>query len=452
MKPLSIAQIASADEGGGAATVARGLMRGYAARGHRVWQVVGRKRGDDPNVVLLPDDDRPAYRMTGYTAAQRGLRRLAARFPHRGFGLISRSLRLAAHPRVIRSRQRGLEDFDFPGSAGCIDRLSSRPDVVHGHNLQGDYFDLRALMSISARVPTMLTLHDMWLLTGHCAYSLGCDRWKRGCGDCPDLHLDPPIQKDATRENLRRKQDVAARSALHIVTPSRWLADHVRASLLAPAIKSLTVIPNGVDTTIFHPRNRTEARAALGLRADAHVVLLTTGSHGSMWKDDGTLKEVVRRLSARPGSKPIQFVAVGRESAVVAGSQTISVRFQHDAREIATYFQAADLYLHAARADTCPLTVLEAMACGTPVVASRIGGIPEQIDDASGVLVAPRNGAEMAEAVECLLADAARRSRMGEGAARTVLEKFTLDRQVNAYLACYRDLLDEFQPRVDAIA
>lgn len=444
MKPLSIAQIGSADEGGGAATVARGLMQGYQARGHRVWHVVGRKRGHDPQVVLLPDDDRLPYRISGYTAVQKGLRRLAATFPHRGFGLISRSLRLAAHPGVIARRRRGLEDFDFPGSAGCLTGLGDAPDVVHGHNLQGDYFDLRALIAISARVPTMLTLHDMWLLTGHCAYSLGCERWKRGCGDCPDLHLDPPIQRDATSENLRRKQDVVARSSLHIVTPSHWLADRVRESRLAPLIKTVTVIPNGVDTTVFRPGDRREARAALGLRSDARIVLLTTGSHGSMWKDDGTLKDAVRRLSERRSSLPIQFVAVGRASAVVAGSSTLSVPFQHDPRMMARYFQAADLYLHAARADTCPLSVLEAMACGTPVIATRIGGIPEQIDARSGVLVSPRSASEMADAVERLLNDADARSVMGANAAATVAGQFTLDRQVEAYLAFYRDLLGRF--------
>ena len=441
MKPLSIAQIGSADEGGGAATVARGLMSGYAARGHRVWHVVGRKRGDDPNVVLLPDDDRLAYRISGYAAAQRGLRRLAARYPNRGLGLISRTLRLATHPGAVRSRRRGLEDFDFPGSAACIDGLGSRPDVVHGHNLQGDYFDLRALVAISARVPTMLTLHDMWLLTGHCAYALGCDRWKHGCGDCPDLHLDPPIQRDATRENLQRKHDVVARSTLHIVTPSQWLADQVRESLLGPVVKTVTVIPNGVDVTVFKPAERMAVRAELGLRPDAFVVLLTTGSHGSMWKDDGTLKDAVGRLSERRLSKPIQFVAIGRASAVVPGSPTMSVPFQHDPRMMAKYFQAADLYLHAARADTSPLTVLEAMACGTPVIATRTGGIPEQIDGRNGVLVAPRDGREMADAVERLLNDTGARLTIGGNAAAAVTAKFTLDRQVEAYLAFYRNLL-----------
>ena len=92
---LAIAQVGATDEGGGAAAVAAGLMRGYAARGHRVWHVVGRKHGRDRNVMVLPDDDRLPFRAAGYTAVQALLRGLAGRYPDRGFGLLSRTLRLA---------------------------------------------------------------------------------------------------------------------------------------------------------------------------------------------------------------------------------------------------------------------------------------------------------------------------------------------------------------------
>ncbi len=75
--------------------------------------------------------------------------------------------------------------------------LDTPAQIVQCHNLHGGYFDLRALQWLSARVPTLLTLHDMWTLTGHCAHALGCDRWRTGCGRCPDLKLDPAIRADA---------------------------------------------------------------------------------------------------------------------------------------------------------------------------------------------------------------------------------------------------------------
>ena len=442
-RSLAIAQIGTIDEGGGAATVAGGLMRGYAARGHRVTHIVGRKCSDDPNVEVLPDDDRLPFRVSGYTALQRGLRRLAGHFPDRGFGLMSRSLRLALHPRAIVSQVTGLEDFDFPGTAGLLDRLGAT-DILHAHNLHGGFFDLRALASLSARVPTVLTLHDMWLLTGHCAHSLDCERWHTGCGRCPNLRLDPAVRADRTAENWRRKQEIYAHSRLHVAAPSQWLASKVERSMLARAIKSLRVIPNGVDTAVFQPADRVTVRRALGLPEQHAIVMLTTGTKGSMWKDDATLRETMSRLGQRSSPRPTLFIAVGRDSAFTAtgGPDTRSIAFQRDPRVMAQYYQAADVYLHAARADTFPLAVLEAMACGTAVVATAVGGVPEQITHGeTGMVVPAGDAAAMAAVVEGLLADDAARSRLGANAIADVAARFTLAQQVESYLRWYEEIV-----------
>jgi glycosyltransferase involved in cell wall biosynthesis len=440
MSPLTIAQIGTSDEGGGAASVASALTRGYTQRGHRVWHFVGRTRSDDPSIVPIDDDDRWPYRALGYMGVMRQLRRVAARYPNRGFGLVSRALRYATHPTAVASRLRGVEDFEFPATHRMLDRLATPPDIVHAHNLHGGYFDLRALPSISSRVPTILTLHDMWLLTGHCAYSLACQRWRSGCGRCADLGLDPAVRRDATDSNWERKRDIYARSELRIASPSRWLQQQVAASMLAPAVRESRVIPNGVDTSVFHPGDRAMARASLELPADLPVILLTTSSLGSMWKDDATLHRAAARLAAvRPD---VTFVSVGRQSAVRtdAGLNTRVIPFQRDPRVMAQYYRAADLYWHAARADTHPLSVLEAMACGTPPIATAIGGIAEQFSSDSGVLVPAAGWAEMADASAALLEDAARRRPLGHHAAARVAQYFTIARQVDAYLGWFAEI------------
>jgi glycosyltransferase involved in cell wall biosynthesis len=440
MSRLTIAQIGTSDEGGGAASVASALMRGYADRGHRVWHVVGRTRSDDPSVVPLDDDDRWWYRALGYTGAQRGLRRIAARHPNRGFGLASRAVRYATHPAAWRARLKGVEDFEFPATHRLLDRLDAPADIIHAHNLHGGYFDLRALPAISRRAPTILTLHDMWLLTGHCAYSLGCERWRSGCGRCADLALEPAVRRDATSANWLRKRDIYAQSQLRIASPSRWLQQQVAGSMLAPAIRESRVIPNGIDTRVFHPANRAGARAAVGLPPDVPVILLTTGSLGSMWKDDATLHRASARLAAvRPD---VVFVSVGRQSAVRtdAGLNTRVIPFQRDPRRLADYYRAADLYWHAARADTHPLSVLESMACATPPIATAVGGIPEQVSSDAGIVVPASGWVEMADESAALLRDDGRRARLGRGAAGRVARCFTIDRQVDAYLEWFAEL------------
>ena len=456
---LSIAHVGTIDEGGGAAAVASGLARASRDRGHEAWHLVGRKHSTDPHVAVLPDDDRAFFRVTGYTALQQALRQLAGRFPDRGFGRAGRMLRLLTHPRAIAARFSGHDDNEFPATAGLLDRGGVTPDVVHLHNLHGGYFNLRALVEVSARVPTFVTMHDMWLLTGHCAQSLGCDRWISGCGQCPALHLDPAVRRDATHDNWRGKLGIYSQSRLHVATPSRWLADKLGASILRPAMASSRVIPNGVDTAIFRPADRHSIRRALGLPPESAIVMLTTGSRGSMWKDDATLRDTMRRIALAQRETPVLFLAIGRESAVTGshGAETRSIAFEYDPRTMAQYYQAADIYLHASRADTAPLAVLEAMACGTPVIASRLGGIPEQIAPApplalraehpdaigaaTGVLVTPESGAEMAAALELLLRRPDMRRRLGDNAARSVAAAFSLDRQVESYLEWYNEVL-----------
>ncbi len=422
--------------------VAKGLLQAYRGHGCSVAHAVGRKLSGDPNVILLPDDRRAAYRWSGYTRAQRLLRRMADRHPNRGWGFVSRSLRALTHPRVMRDRSRGIEDFNFPGTYSLFDLVDAKPEIVHCHNLHGGFFDLRALRWISARVPTVLTLHDMWLLTGHCAHSIGCDRWKTGCGQCPDLSLYPSIRRDATAKNSRRKRDIYSDSRLHVATPSEWLAERVNQSMLLPAIKSARVIPNGVDLSVFRPADRQLARARLGIPADTKVVLMTVGARASMWKDDRTLLSVIEQVGQSSMALPILCVALGPGTAFPPIDSTIvrSVPYQTDPQVVAQFYQSADLYVHAARAETFPLAVLEAMACGTPVVATNVGGIPEQIRSAdigavrsghlealasaTGILVPPADADRMAEAVMALLSNDLARHHLGGNAARDARERF----------------------------
>ena len=124
--------------------------------------------------------------------------------------------------------------------------LSDPPDIIHAHNLHGQYFGLRFLTQHSHQIPVLITLHDAWLLSGHCAHSVDCERWRTGCGKCPDMSLQPPVEQDATAHNWRRKKHIFENSRLYISTPSQWLMDKVHQSILEPAIVESRVVPNGI--------------------------------------------------------------------------------------------------------------------------------------------------------------------------------------------------------------
>ena len=126
--------------------------------------------------------------------------------------------------------------------------------------------------------------------------------------------------------------------------------------------------------------------------------------------------------------------------------------------EVAAFYQAADLYLHAAKAENLATTILEALATGLPVVATAVGGIPEEVhslagapgawtgedhplDQATGVLVGPGDAAGMGEAVAHLLGDVPTRAALAANAAEDARARFDVDRQIDATITWYREII-----------
>ena len=339
----------------------------------------------------------------------------------------------------------GIEDFHFPGTRQLLDLTDQRPDVVHCHNLHGGYFDLRALPWLSRQVPVVLTLHDAWLLSGHCAHSFDCERWKKGCGHCPDLTIEPAIRRDATAYNWRRKQRIFTACRLYVATPCQWLMHKVEQSLLAPAIVEARVIPNGVDLSVFRPADKAEARSTLGIPDGALVVLFAANSlRQNMWKDYRTVQHAVALAVAQMKARNLLFIALGDDGQAEeqAAPAVRFVPYQTEPKAVARYYQAADVYVHAARADTFPNTVLEAQACGTPAVATAVGGIPEQVEDGlNGFLVPAGDAPALAERLTHLLSDHELRARMGNQAVEVARRRFDLSCQADTYLDWYRELM-----------
>jgi glycosyltransferase involved in cell wall biosynthesis len=445
-----VLQVSSADRAGGAEQVAFSLCRSYRSRGHDAWLAVGRQRTAAPHVIEIPNDNRrTAWQRLAVRTGNR-LTPLVGRV--KGAGALRNVIALQiGQPRRWFERRRGLEDFSYPASWDVCELPPRPPDILHCHNLHGEYFDLRALPTLSRRVPTVVTLHDAWMLSGHCAHSLGCERWMTGCGACPDLTIPPGIPRDATADNWHRKQQIYSSSRLYVATPSRWLMDRVDASMLAPAIVERRVIPNGVDLTTFRPAGRSSARAALGLPPDATVILFAAnGIRKNVWKDFETLRASIAALGRQREVSNVMFVAIGEDAPAenIGGVTLRFVPFQEDASLVARYYHAADVYVHAAKADTFPTTVLEALACGLPVVATDVGGISEQVrtpsggatTDATGILVGPGDAAALAGALMELLRNDGLRARLGRNAACDAKARFDLNRQVDTYLDWYRSI------------
>jgi glycosyltransferase involved in cell wall biosynthesis len=258
------------------------------------------------------------------------------------------------------------------------------------------------------------------------------------------LNIYPEVLRDATAYNWQTKRKIFLNSRLYVASPSRWLMNKVEASILAPAVIEARVVPNGVDMKTFRPTDKREARAVLGVRSDARV-LLTMGvsPSKSRWKDYQTLREASSRLAERLKNQDLLLIVVGEDAPPdrIDGVEIKFVPFQRDPQTIARYHQAADIYVHPALADTFPNAVLEAQACGIPVIATAVGGIPEQVENGKGGFLVPSSDpAVLADRITQLLSQGQLRDSMGRFAARYARRNFDLDSQVKAYLAWYHEL------------
>lgn len=460
-KALSILHVNTMDSGGGAARVASNLSEAYREQGHNSWIAVGHKISKDPTALQLRHDTRRSKWARLCLELESQVISIAGN--RRGAGRIASWLRWSiGQPRRSFERWIGHEDFDYPASHSVLDLPPKRPDIVHCHNLHGGYFDLNALQSLSKVVPVVLTLHDAWLLSGHCSHSFGCDRWITGCGACPDLSIYPAINRDGTVFNWRRKREIFQNSRLYVATPSHWLMEKVEKSILAPAAKQTRVINNGVQLSIFRPRDKNLARNRLNIPQDSDVLLFAAdGVRGKVWRDYELMRAAVTRVAENLPDRNVIFIALGEDGdGEHAGLGKIRfVGHEPDPSVVASYYAAADVYLHAARADTFPTSVLEALACGTPVVATPVGGLPEQVrslplSDASittrslngftGMLTPEGDPHLMANAITRLLLDSELHKHLSRNALRETRHRFDLGKQVDKYLDWYAEIIPDW--------
>ncbi|MFH1809336.1 MAG: glycosyltransferase [Pseudomonadota bacterium] len=404
-----IARVQPDDVAGGAERMAQRLHQAVRQRGHVDHVFVGNKRSLDPDVFVV--DNR---------ARQGSVVGLAARaFEHAS----------------------GIPFAYFPGSRALVEQLC-RYDVVHLHNLHGDFFELRRVPELAARVPVVVTLHDLFWATGHCAQPMDCPRWSQGCGHCPDLARYPMVHRDATAFNRWNKRNLIARGPHQIIAPTQWIRDRWHeAGMPGP---DPVVVPRGLDLEVYRPGDRAKARHQMGLETGRSIVMFSAqGGIENTYKDGQTVIETLRRLMALTGAAcPTLLVLGGGRAEFPADLQAHIHRtgFLDDTAAVVRCYQAADVLLHATRADNSPLVIIEAMACGLPVVANAIGGIAELVvPGETGWLSEAGDVESLTHQVQVLLDDSRLATDMGARARARARTRHDVQRYVDRVLEVYAE-------------
>src|SRR5262249_32518210 len=157
-----------------------------------------------------------------------------------------------------------------------------------------------------------------------------------------------------------------ARSRLHVAAPSHWLLQRVLQSMLAPAIVDHRIILPGVDLNVFRPVSQQEVRRLLGIPLDAAVVVFVANQgRNNPLKDYATMEAAMSRLGGEASAPFIHLYCIGADAPDKRRGRVLirHLPYQPSAAQLAQYYQAADVYLHAARAEVFGLVLAEALAC-----------------------------------------------------------------------------------------
>lgn len=336
-----------------------------------------------------------------------------------------------------QAKQEGLIDLIYPESFELVHHpYYEAADVLHLHDIEGDYFSLLALPLVTQNKPTVWTLHSEQAFTGHCAVSLGCERWKIGCGQCPNLGGYPPVKQDNTAYLWQLKKQAYANSRFTAVVPSQWLYDRVKQSPLFKG-KDVRLIYNGVDLEVFKVQDKTEARKALGLPLDKKMILFSAdGGAKNPWKGGSIVYDLYNQITDKSG---LLFVNLG--GAKEEKEAWLATPYIHDRAELAQWYAAADVMLYPSLADSFGLVVAEAMACGLPVVTFATGGIPELVEHLeSGYVAAYKDSEELMTGLQLFLNDDELRGRASAQARATAEAKFDEKIMIRQYLELYKEL------------
>ncbi len=245
--------------------------------------------------------------------------------------------------------------------------------IIHFHNLHGGYFSYALLPFLSKRKKLIWTLHDEHAITGHCSFTMKCENWKSGCSTCDFLSIYPAIQADNALDLKKHKERWIKKSKITFVTPSHWLSNRLKKAY--PFIENVQVIPNGIDISVFNQHNKIDSRLKFNLPTDKFLVLFI-----AEYATDNPFKggETIRELTRLNSNNNILYVTIGGKTQEKSLNY-IELPYIKNENELALLYSACDLMLYPTNADNHPLVVMEAMSCKLPVLAPKIGGIPEII-------------------------------------------------------------------------
>lgn len=281
--------------------------------------------------------------------------------------------------------------------------------IVHFHNMHSGFFNILSIKKIIKKKPVIWTLHDPWIIFES--------------GIVPEYNQIFTTQRvSRLMRMVKQNQMPKLINNVTFTAPSLWLKEKV---LVVYPKADVRHIPNFVDTSVFKPTDKKLARKTLKLDQDKFIIMLVADSgEDNATKGADALDRIIE------SNKDVMKLVIGKGANYVT-----------DEAQLALYYSAADLFVFPTRAENFPLVTLEAMACGTPVVAYAVGGIPEQIEHmVDGCLVEQGDEVDLAKYVAELALNPALVKKLSENATKKVNKRYNEGVIIKQFIDLYKEV------------
>lgn len=408
------------DTSGGAARAAVRIMRGVQQNGVEAQMFVKFKNSQASDVVPLSH-----FEPTGML--------------YRAFDWIATKIKnkwqhFKWHPYKQTKQNLYFSDLRSTRIHGALQKMDY--DIVHLHWINNRFLDIDELKRI--KKPIVWTLHDSWPFMGICHVPYECKQYESHCGACPMLGSSK--EKDLAYEVFEKKMDAYKDLNLHIVTPSKWLADCAKRSALFGGFP-ITVIPNCIDTELYQPMDKADVRKSLGLEKNKRYLLF--GAMQATTDKNKGFKQLLDALRSISGAN-LELIIYGTNENLDKYDIPLSYRsigYVHNDAIMAQLYNAADVTIVPSLSENLSNTIMESLSCGTPVVAFNIGGNGDMIEHKkNGYLAAKRDCEDLADGIEWCIANNAE-GALSKKARKKVQDNFTIDKVSEQYKQLYESLV-----------
>ena len=321
-------------------------------------------------------------------------------------------------------------------------------DVIHLHWINQGMISLKNLRKIlESGKPIVWTMHDMWPSTGICHHARECTHYQQECHQCPFLY-GGGSKKDLSNRVFKKKKELYKIAPITFITCSRWLENSARSSALLTG-HTVTSIPNPINTNLFKPRNKQEARVHFRLPQEGKLMLFGSVKITDKRKGIDYLIESCKLLAEKHPElvSSLSVVVFGNQSQQLTNLLPFPVYaldYVSNEHELVNVYNAVDLFVTPSLEENLPNTIMEAMACGIPCVGFNVGGIPEMIDHLhNGYVAQYKSSADFANGIYWTLTESEYPS-LSEQACRKAVANYSESIVAKQYIEVYNKITGSY--------